>query len=179
MSQELSIAVAEAGSAADTEFVGEVTRLVNDVYAVGEEGLWLAGTDRTDPGEVAAIIAAGELAVARLDGKLAGVTRVQVLPTGEGEFGMLAASFAHRNAGVGRELVAFAECWAAERGRTTMQLELLIPREWRHPVKEFLRAWYTRIGYRVVRTGDFAAAYPALEPRLATPCDFLVFHRAL
>jgi hypothetical protein len=60
-----------------------------------------------------------------------------------------------------------------------MQLELLMPREWRHPVKDILRAWYTRIGYRVVHIGDFAAAYPALEPRLATPCDFLVFHRAL
>lgn len=174
-SSMLDIAIAEPGSVE----VGEVTRLVNDVYAIGEEGLWVEGTDRTDPAEVAAIIAAGELAVARRDGKLVGVTRVQLLPSGEGEFGMLAAGFAHRGVGVGRELVAFAERWAVDRGRSTMQLELLMPRTWQHPVKELLRAWYTRIGYRVVRTGDFASAYPALEPRLTTPCDFLVFHRPL
>jgi hypothetical protein len=60
-----------------------------------------------------------------------------------------------------------------------MQLELLVPRTWKHPVKEFLRDWYTRIGYRVVRTGDLGEDYPALVPRLATPCDFLVFHKDL
>jgi hypothetical protein len=60
-----------------------------------------------------------------------------------------------------------------------MQLELLVPRTWSHPVKEFLRRWYTRIGYRQVRTARLEEAYPALQPRLATPCDFLIYHKAL
>jgi hypothetical protein len=28
-----------------------------------------------------------------------------------------------------------------------MQLELLVPRDWRHPSKEFLKSWYGRRGY--------------------------------
>lgn len=156
-----------------------MARLVNEAYAAGEEGIWVAGTARTDAAEVALLVEAGELLVARDDNRIAGVVRVRRLPGGEGEFGMLATAGRDRGAGVGRDLVGYAEKWARDAGLGTMQLELLVPRSWRHPVKEFLRGWYTRLGYRVVRTGDFAGAYPSLEPRLATPCDFLVFHKAL
>ncbi|GAA0492950.1 GNAT family N-acetyltransferase [Paractinoplanes deccanensis] len=172
-------ALADRALAADAAFVAEVTALVNAVYADAEKGIWTDGSPRTTPGEVASIVEAGELAVARLAGGLAGVVRVQQLLTGEGEFGMLAVDPAHRGTGAGRELVAFAEGWARGRGLPTMQLELLYPTAWEHPVKAFLRDWYTRIGYRIVRTADFAEAYPALAPRVATPCDFLVFHKTL
>jgi hypothetical protein len=60
-----------------------------------------------------------------------------------------------------------------------MQLELLVPQTWTHPVKEFLRGWYTRIGYAKVRTESLAEAYPALHPYLATPCDFVIYHKDL
>jgi hypothetical protein len=46
-------------------------------------------------------------------------------------------------------------------------------------VKKFLYDWYTRLGYRVIGTGDLADDYPALVSRLATPCDFLIFHKPL
>ena len=46
-------------------------------------------------------------------------------------------------------------------------------------MKELLRAWYTRIGYRPVRTDRLDQDYPALQPLLATPCDFLIFHKDL
>jgi hypothetical protein len=60
-----------------------------------------------------------------------------------------------------------------------MQLELLVPREWSHPSKVFLNEWYTRIGYRIDRTGSIEDFYPALAPHLATPCDFIVYHKDL
>jgi hypothetical protein len=56
---------------------------------------------------------------------------------------------------------------------------LLVPTSWTHPSKEFLRGWYERIGYRVVRTGHLAELYPDLAPLLATECDLLVFHEPL
>ncbi|GAA1884550.1 GNAT family N-acetyltransferase [Asanoa iriomotensis] len=164
---------------ADAAFVADVTALINRVYADAEKGLWQPDTQRTDEPEVAAVIAAGELAVARSDGDLAGTVRVQRLPTGEGEFGMLVASPTHRGLGIGRDLVAFAETWARQQGMPTMQLELLVPREWTHPVKDFLREWYTRIGYHPIRRDPFEDAYPHLQPRLATPCDFVVYHKPL
>ncbi|GAB7044312.1 MULTISPECIES: GNAT family N-acetyltransferase [Catenuloplanes] len=175
----VDISLAAAGSAGDTAFIAEVTALVNDVYATGEKGIWRDETARTDTAEIAAFVRAGEIAVARLGTELVGSVRVQRLPDGIGEFGMLAAHPRHRGTGVGRDLVAFAEGWARDQGLGVMQLELLYPTEWQHPVKSFLREWYTRIGYRIVHKADFAEAYPALAPKVATPCDFLVFHKAL
>lgn len=175
----VEIAMAPAADADDGEFVAQVTALVNEVYAEAEKGLWRDGAARTDSREVAAVIRAGELAVARLDGRLVGAVRIQRLGGDLGEFGMLVADPAHRNLGVGRELIAFAERWARDQGLGRMQLELLVPQTWTHPVKEFLHGWYTRIGYRRVRTGRLEEAYPALQPQLATPCDFAVYHKVL
>jgi GNAT superfamily N-acetyltransferase len=175
----VEISMVPAAEAGDGEFVAQVVDLVNRVYADAEKGLWRDGANRTDADEVAAAVRAGQLAVARLDGRLVGAVRVQRLDATTGEFGMLVASPDHRGAGLGRALVEFAETWARERRLGRMQLELLVPREWAHPVKEFLRDWYTRIGYRQVRIGRLDEAYPALQPRLATPCDFVIYHKDL
>jgi GNAT superfamily N-acetyltransferase len=179
LSPAVEVSCVPAADAGDGEFVAQIVALVNRVYLDAEKGLWLQGTDRTDADEVAAIVGAGELVVARLAGRLVGAVRVQRLDEGLGEFGMLVASPEDRGAGIGRELVAFAERWAREQGLGRMQLELLVPQTWTHPVKEFLRGWYTRIGYRQVRTSRLAEAYPALEPFLATPCDFVIYHKVL
>ncbi|MFI5933661.1 GNAT family N-acetyltransferase [Actinoplanes sp. NPDC051494] len=156
-----------------------VTALINQVYADGEKGLWRAGAARTTEAEVASLIERGEIAVARREGRVIGTVRVQQLAPGLGEFGQLSADPAERGTGVGRELVRFAENWARDRDLPTMQLELLTPDDWEHPVKEFLRAWYTRIGYRVVGTMDIATAHPELAPLLAGPATLLVFHKEL
>ena len=65
------------------------------------------------------------------------------------------------------------------RGVTTMQLELLVPKGWVHPEKERLRSWYTRLGYQVVRSAPFEQVAAQLAPQLATPCEFLIFHKRL
>jgi GNAT superfamily N-acetyltransferase len=175
----VEISFAPPAEAADAGFLSETADLVNRVYADAEKGIWREGAERTSVAELAGAVRAGELAVARLDGHLAGAVRVRRLPTGEGEFGMLVASPEHRGIGLGRRLVDFAEGWARERGLATMRLELLLPRDWTHPVKEFLREWYTRMGYRPVRTASFADDFPELEPLLATPCDFVIYHKSL
>lgn len=178
-SGQVFISHVKPGRAQDRPYVEQVTDLVNVVYAAAERGLWIAGTDRVGAADIAGCIAAGELVEAREGDDLLGVARVQRLATGEGELGMLVADPGRRGRGIGRELVAYGEKWAFDRGLRTMQLELLVPRGWTHPVKQFLYEWYTRLGYRVVRHGDLADDYPALVPRLATPCDFLIFHKAL
>jgi GNAT superfamily N-acetyltransferase len=105
--------------------------------------------------------------------------RIRRVGPDTGEFGMLAADPAHRGIGVGRELVRFAERACREDGLRTMRLELLVPKGWTHPTKAFLAAWYTRLGYRVVRTGRLDDDYPALAPLLATPCDLLTYEKPL
>ena len=173
------IDLVEKERSADEQFVAELTDLVNEVYAAAEKGIWIEGTDRTSPAEIAAMIEAGQLVVARDGDAVIGAMRLQRLPTGEGEFGMLVARPERRGAGIGRDLIAYAEDWARSRGLPAMQLELLFPSGWTHPVKQLLHDWYQRLGYRVVRHGDLGEDYPDLIPRLATECDFLVFHKAL
>lgn len=164
---------------ADTGLATEIAGLVNRVYAEAEAGLWVDGASRTTEAEVAGLIDAGEIAVAQTEDRVVGSVRIQQLDDGLGEFGMLVAAPDQRGTGLGRELVHFAEQWARSHGLAAMQLELLVPRTWKHPVKEFLRGWYTRIGYQVVRTGDLNADFPHLVPHLACPCDFLIFRKDL
>ena len=175
----VEVAIVPPARATDAGLAAELSDLVNRVYAVAEAGLWLDGAARTTQPEMAALIQAGQIAVARLQGRVVGVVRVQQLDDAEGEFGMLVAAPEQRGIGIGRELVGFAEGWGRARGLARMRLELLVPRTWSHPVKEFLRAWYTRIGYRAVHTGSLDVAYPELVAKLATPCDFLTFHKDL
>jgi len=174
-----SIEIGLLGSGADDAVAADVTHLVNRVYATAEEGLWRPGTARTTLAEATELIRLGELAVARLNGRIVGAVRIQRLDDEVGEFGMLAADPDHRGIGIGRRLVDFAERLTADRGLRTMRLGLLVPQTWTHPTKTFLDDWYTRIGYRVVRKGSIEEQYPNLAPLLATPCDFVIYHKGL
>ena len=163
----------------DTGLAAEIAGLINRVYAEAEKGIWQEGSARTTQDEVAELIATGQIAVLRSDDRIVGSVRVHEIEDGVGEFGMLVAAPEERGTGIGRDLVSFAENWGRERGFAEMQLELLVPQGWAHPVKEFLRGWYTRIGYGLVRKDSLESAYPLLVPHLACPCDFLVFRKIL
>jgi hypothetical protein len=60
-----------------------------------------------------------------------------------------------------------------------MRLELLTPRSWSHPSKEFLKAWYARIGYAPQFSEPLEKTHPQLVGELATHCDFTVWHKRL
>jgi GNAT superfamily N-acetyltransferase len=168
-----------ASASEDPALVERIAELINAVYVVAEEGLWIEGATRTTMEEVVRLVQAGEIVVARRDGEVVGCVRVQRLDDRAGEFGMLAADPAHRGGGIGGELIRFSEDKCRADGLTTMQLELLVPRDWKHPIKQFLDAWYTRLGYRVTRVGKIDEAYPELAPLLATPCDFVIYSKDL
>jgi GNAT superfamily N-acetyltransferase len=178
-SPAIEVACVPAVDANGSGFVAKLVDLINRVYAEAEKGLWRDGAARTDARESRLSFAPASWPWARLNGHLVGAVRIQRLDSDVGEFGMLVASPEYRGIGIGRGLVAFAEDWARQQGLSRMQLELLVPQAWIHPVKEFLHGWYTRIGYRKVRTGRLSDAYPELQPQLATPCDFAIYHKQL
>ena len=163
----------------NNELMVAVTRLINVVYEESERGLWHEAAARTDLDEVTALTRAGELVVAKRDDQLTGVVRVQRLDGDTGEFGMLAADPALRGQGIGRDLVRFAEDTIRASGRRHMQLELLVPRTWTLESKEFLAAWYDRLGYRLQRVGQIEESYPDLAPLLCTPADFRIYRKDL
>jgi GNAT superfamily N-acetyltransferase len=166
-------------SADDTNLIAALTDLINKVYAVAEDGLWVQGAARTSVVGLTELVRAGQFAIARVSGRLVGCVRIQLLNDEVGEFGMLAVDPDHRGTGLGRELVKFAEHATGEAGRHTMQLELLVPRDWTHPSKQFLANWYTRIGYMPTRTGAIEESYPHLAPLLATRCDFVIHRKRI
>ncbi|MFC6085175.1 GNAT family N-acetyltransferase [Sphaerisporangium aureirubrum] len=176
------ISLLPPAAADDPVLVTGLTDLVNQVYAVAEEGLWADGTARTSVAEIAALVGAGEIAVARLSGEIVGSVRVRRVPAADGdlgEFGMLVTAPAHRGAGTGRRLIDFAESHTRAQGLTTMQLELLVPQTWTHPAKAMLHKWYTRLGYSPTGTHPLADSHPHLAGLLATPCDVHVYRKPL
>jgi hypothetical protein len=73
-----AIELLASDAASDRALVAEVSDLVTRVYATAEAGLWVDGATRTNPAEMAGMIAAGEVAVARIEGQIVGAVRVQV-----------------------------------------------------------------------------------------------------
>ena len=165
--------------ARDEVLVGELVRLINGAYAVGEAGLWLEGTTRTGPDEIAEAIRSGGMLTATREGRLVGCAYLRQLDAGTADLRLVAAAPDQWGSGVGRELVRSAEDLMRSHGMPTMQLELLVPKGWAHPEKERLRSWYTRLGYRVVRSAPFEQVAAHLASQLATPCEFLIFHKPL
>lgn len=165
--------------ASDESVVEELVRLINRAYAAGEAGLWRDGATRTGPAEIAEAIRNRGMLEASAEGRIIGCASVRSLDAGTGDLGLLATAPERWGSGVGRELVRSAEALMRSRGARTMQLELLVPKGWLHPEKERLRGWYTRLGYRVVRTAPFEDVAAHLASQLATPCEFLIFHKPL
>jgi GNAT superfamily N-acetyltransferase len=176
---ETAVELLEAAAGCDAGLVDELAHLINGVYAIAESGLWREGFVRTTAPELAELIRERQIAVATRRGDLVGSVRMHDVAGDTSEFGMLVAAPEQRSTGVGRALVDFAERSSRERGLRAMRLELLVPRDWSHPSKEFLKAWYGRSGYRMVHTRSFDDAYPRLAPMLATPCDLEVHEKPL
>jgi GNAT superfamily N-acetyltransferase len=126
---------------------------------------------------VVEIVAAGEMAVARVEGKVVGSVRIRQPDPNTGFFGLLAVSPDQQGEGVGRALVLFAEDLSRERGARSMELRLLVPRGQRDPGKDKLDAWYSRLGYVSVGNEDFSASHPDITSRV--PLDILTYRKRL
>lgn len=168
-----------------------LVQMVNDVYDIAEQGMWKVKGFRTNLTEMQQFVATGELMVAKLRvmptgaTSIVGCVRVRKLTSSThdddacGSLGMLVVDPAHRGQGIGRRLVQAAEAWAVHQGLRCMQLELLKPRTWKHPTKEFNQAWYTRLGYVHQGTDSFAQEFPQIANLLATECDYTIWKKTL
>jgi predicted N-acetyltransferase YhbS len=175
----LAIALLDGASAADDGLVAALHTVVNDAYGRGEAGLWRDGAERISDEGLRALVASGDLAAAREDGRVVGCVRVTSLDARTAELGLLSVAPERGGGGVGRALMDFAHDLARERGHTTMRLLLLVPREGAHTFKDRLEAWYTRQGYGVVGSQDFAEYAPEPARDLLVGCDVVAFERPL
>jgi GNAT superfamily N-acetyltransferase len=175
----VAVALLDGEAAADAALLDALREVVNAAYARGEVGLWREGTERIASEDVRDLVASGQLAAAREDGRVVGSVRVTSLDPQTAELGLLAVAGERAGSGVGRALMTFAHDLARERGHTAMRLTLLVPREGSHPFKDRLEDWYRRQGYRVVGRADFAATHPEPAALLAVACDLVTFERGL
>lgn len=178
-SRALSVALLPPEAAGDETLVGRLVEIVNAAYAVGEAGMWVAGTRRVGVEELRGLIRASEIVVARVGDRVVGCVRVHPLSETAWGFGMLAADPSARGTGVGRALVAAAEERARTAGAAEMQLELLVPSDRVQESKVRLAEWYSRAGYRVVAGRDFAEDFPELAASLAVACDYQIWRKPL
>ena len=129
------------------------------------------------PSEIAEAIRSGGMLAATLEGQLVGCAYVRPLDAETADLGLISAAPERWGSGIGGELVRTAEELMRRRGVRTIQLPLLVPKGWEHPNKRRLRDWYTRLGYRVIRTDPFEQVAAHLASQLARPCEFLIFHK--
>ncbi|WP_433174900.1 GNAT family N-acetyltransferase [Actinoallomurus sp. CA-150999] len=178
-SPSLDIQVLPEEANEDTDTMRHLADLINRVYAGAEKGQWRPGATRTSAEEITELTRAGQMVVARVDGAVVGAIRVRHLDSRTGETGMLAVDPEYRNLGIARELRWFVAQLLRSQGITTLQIELLVPRDWEQSSKTFMADWNSRTGYKVVQRGAFEEHYPDLAPQLATPCDFIINHKEL
>ena len=136
---------------------------------MGEAGLWIEDTPRTDEAEIAASVRAGEMLVATADGRMVGCARVRALDETTAEVGLISVDPRSWGGGAGRALIDAAEDRARSRGAATMKLNLLVPRDGVHPNKQRLHAWYTRRGYTVYDRVPFETSSPTRRPTSPSP----------
>ena len=175
----VSIAFADPALRTDRNLVERTAAMVNDVYLVAEAGLWQDGVHRTTPEHLADLIGSSELVLARDGDAVVGCAHVHDVGGGVWSIGMLVVAPERRAEGIGRDLLRFGEQAAREAGAGAAQLELLVPRDWDHPEKVRLAAWYDRVGFPVTRVADLGELYPPLPPLLATPCALEIRQKRL
>jgi hypothetical protein len=175
----LRIELLPATMGSDLSITKRITDMVNEAYRWSEDGQWVEGATRTNREQIAELIRARQIAAAWHNGTVVGSVRVQPLGNGIGEIGMLASDPNHSALGIGLALGRFAEQECRDRRLRTLQIELLVPRDWRQPAKDKLGKIYSWRGYQVVRTGRIEEFHPELAPQLATPCDSVILHKDL
>ena len=166
-------------AAHDESLVDDLVRIIDAAYAVGEDGLWLDGASRVRADEIAAAVRSGGMLAPTRDDRLVGCAYVRPLDGRTADLGLISTAPDEWGRGIGGELIRAAEELMRARRVTEMQLELLVPKDGVHPAKARLRSWYERLGYRVARSAPFEQVAAHLAPKLAVPCEFLIFRKPL
>ena len=164
---------------ADRANAREIAALINDVYAEAEQEFWIDGHIRTNAEQISSLIKQGKIMTAREDSKLVGVVQVRIFDENIGWFGMLATAKDQRGKGIGRGLLNHSEAFVKDHGCTTMQCEVLVPAEGEIADKVALVAWYKRLGYRLISSGNFEKLYPQAVPDLKMDCKLDLYLKEL
>lgn len=159
--------------------IEELCHMINSVYRDDEKGIWNGNESRTNYSEIKQQIQLKRIVVARVDGDLCGCVCIYLLSDDIGSFGMLSVLPSFRRQRIGQSLVEFAEKEILRMGSSILEIDLLIPTNWKHPSKELLKTWYMKQGYRKVTTRNITEIYDDKTAFLATECSVIVYRKEL
>jgi GNAT superfamily N-acetyltransferase len=184
---KVNISIAPASLAETPALVTRLKTIINAAYAYEVGVFWDAEKwERTNSDEVRQVIRAGELAVAWLEGSaqsepdaLVGCVYMKLADPKTGGFGMLACDARYQGAGIGRDLLQYAEDWAKRDGAEVMQLELLYPDGWENKGKDWLAKWYERAGYSLARVEEVEGLLGRMAHLLIQPTVLRIYRKTL
>jgi|LGVF01.2.fsa_nt_gb GNAT superfamily N-acetyltransferase len=158
-----------------------IAKLINKVYLITESDFWPhdGSYERTNTALITEYIKNKELIIARIDNEIVGAVHVYPIKESICGFGMLVAAPDKRGLGIGAALMEGIENWSKNNSYKTIQLELLKPINYKHPDKEFLSFWYTKLGYTLISNTSYGNLYPKQAFLLKIPCNFEIFQKNL
>ena len=161
--------------------ISTIAKLINNVYLSSESDFWPQNGDyeRTTTEEIGNFIKNKELIIAKLKGILVGAVHVYHIENDICGFGMLVSSPEYRKTGIGSTLMSAVENWARIKHYNIIQLELLRPLHYRHPQKEFLKNWYEKLNYQMVKSATYKDLYPDQAHLLKIQCTFDIYQKNL
>lgn len=164
-----------------TQFVvDELCSIVNTVYDETEGDLFLGGMSRrTNPRKLQELSEAGSLYAAMEGNKPAGMIVISYPEENVADFSMLAVGPKFQGQGLARQIMDFAESTAKDSGAVKVEAVLLQPASGNHSYKEFLKGWYTRLGWEEDGELPFSSRYPKAAARTKTPCKLIRITKSL
>lgn len=163
----------------DENQVGFLVNMINEVYQESEGNIWKDDHERITKSRISEIIQKQELLLAVSNDEIFGCIHLEPMNDIMFKFKMVVANPKYKGVGAGSLLVDFAENEARKNGAIKMQLELLVPTQFSHPDKVFLKDWYSRIGYQKVVEYDVDYVHAGLSKLLKIGCLAEIYHKIL
>ena len=156
-----------------------VISMANDVYYTSEREFWKEGYYRISKNEYENFVNQQWLYLAEINKELVGCVLMKPVDKATTSFSMLICHPNHRKKGIGKILVEHVFKTANEKKYQKMQLEILSPLHWVHEEKEFLKSWYSTLGFKLIKEVNFLDYYPTHDQYMKCPLLFSLYEKDL
>lgn len=156
-----------------------IIALANKVYYSSEKEFWKEGYYRLNEQEFKHHISNNRLFVGEINQEIVGCVLMKQVDESTSSFSMLICHPNHRKKGIGKTLVNHVFNEAKSNNDNKMQLEILSPLNWIHTEKEFLKTWYTSLGFTLVKEVNFLDYYPTHDKYMKCPLLFSLYEKNL
>lgn len=148
------------------------TTIINEAYKSDEAGIWIKDFSRTNLEEISSYIKKEEMFGWFKNKQLVSVIRIESI-NNEAHLGMVSIKKAYKGEGIPSMLFKHTHELLLDRGVQKVNLDLLMPKNWKHPNKEKLFSWYSRLGYEMQNETPFEEVFKEGLKFLATDCKFV------